>query len=314
MSKVFDDDCPKCFGSGEFPFGTPDGCDCWVKHHQETVAERAAAIQKAMPQIALEEWKTLACECQMALEAAGEKIKDLEKRLDAEESQRMSWADSLMTMREERDHWKANHDHMKEVKRAVLDRPDLAERAALVVKLVEERDALRARCDSAEAAVRHSSDVREQQRLADQVQRLTERLNDLLTGEENQKNKMQLAAYGRDIERLSDEVFVLSRAQTDGMFILRMARRIWRDLRHCIDDLPKEKHDYRQMYRSGLEFYAQFLGKTEDYRNHFESVIYNLEREIERLKAEKNNAGSQASESAHPDAGVQPPHEPDRQA
>jgi hypothetical protein len=38
-------------------------------------------------------------------------------------------------------HWKANHDHMAEVKRAVLDRPDLAERAQLVQKLITERDA-----------------------------------------------------------------------------------------------------------------------------------------------------------------------------
>jgi hypothetical protein len=42
----------------------------------------------------------------------------------------------------ERDHWKANHDNQKEIKRAVLDRPDLAERAALVQKLIRVRDAM----------------------------------------------------------------------------------------------------------------------------------------------------------------------------
>jgi hypothetical protein len=35
----------------------------------------------------------------------------------------------------ERDHWKANHDKAVATKRAVLDRPDLKERAALVVAL-----------------------------------------------------------------------------------------------------------------------------------------------------------------------------------
>lgn len=40
----------------------------------------------------------------------------------------------------DRDHWRANHDRAVETKRAVLDRPDLAERASLVRRLQRERD------------------------------------------------------------------------------------------------------------------------------------------------------------------------------
>ncbi len=54
---------------------------------------------------------------------------------------------------EDRDHWKANHDHMAEVKRAVLDRPDLGERATLVQKLVAARDSALARISAAEVQI-----------------------------------------------------------------------------------------------------------------------------------------------------------------
>lgn len=40
----------------------------------------------------------------------------------------------------DRDMWKANHDNQVALKRALMDRPDLKERAALVEKLAAERD------------------------------------------------------------------------------------------------------------------------------------------------------------------------------
>lgn len=43
----------------------------------------------------------------------------------------------------QRDHWKANHDRMAEVKRAVLERPDLGDRSGRVVALQAECDRLR---------------------------------------------------------------------------------------------------------------------------------------------------------------------------
>lgn len=51
----------------------------------------------------------------------------------------------LAEMTKQRDQWKANHDNQVEIKRAVLDRPDLKERASSVVALVAERDLLRER-------------------------------------------------------------------------------------------------------------------------------------------------------------------------
>lgn len=42
----------------------------------------------------------------------------------------------LVEARKERDHWKANHDRAVEIKRAVLDRPDLGDRAKSVLQLV----------------------------------------------------------------------------------------------------------------------------------------------------------------------------------
>ena len=47
-------------------------------------------------------------------------------------------------LRAERDMWKSNHDNQVAIKRAVLDRPDLKERATLVQALISERDQLRA--------------------------------------------------------------------------------------------------------------------------------------------------------------------------
>ena len=45
-------------------------------------------------------------------------------------------------LRAERDMWKSNHDNQVAIKRAVLDRPDLKERATLVQALISERDQL----------------------------------------------------------------------------------------------------------------------------------------------------------------------------
>ncbi len=59
--------------------------------------------------------------------------------------------DRIERLLEERDHWKANHDRMKAVKQAVLERPDLADRAAKVQQLVtdlEEESALREKLGS----------------------------------------------------------------------------------------------------------------------------------------------------------------------
>lgn len=43
----------------------------------------------------------------------------------------------------ERDHWKANHDNAVAIKAAVLDRPDLGDRAKRVQELIAENTALR---------------------------------------------------------------------------------------------------------------------------------------------------------------------------
>jgi len=48
-------------------------------------------------------------------------------------------------LREERDAWKASHDNQVNLRRALMDRPDLKERANLVSALAEERDQLKLR-------------------------------------------------------------------------------------------------------------------------------------------------------------------------
>lgn len=53
-------------------------------------------------------------------------------------------AAQVAQFRAERDMWKSNHDNQVAIKRAVLDRPDLKERATLVQALISERDQLRA--------------------------------------------------------------------------------------------------------------------------------------------------------------------------
>lgn len=53
-------------------------------------------------------------------------------------------AAQVAQFRAERDMWKSNHDNQVAIKRAVLDRPDLKERATLVQALISERDQLHA--------------------------------------------------------------------------------------------------------------------------------------------------------------------------
>lgn len=90
-------------------------------------------------------------------EATGDPLKDAsllysaatgevmpEWRRNGLEDQVASLKTQLADMKDERDHWKANHDNQVAIKRALLDRPDLAERAKAVQSLVDERDALRA--------------------------------------------------------------------------------------------------------------------------------------------------------------------------
>ncbi len=55
--------------------------------------------------------------------------------------------------RNERDQWKANHDNQVALKAALLDRPDLKERAALVQSLAAERDHLRAEVEALRACL-----------------------------------------------------------------------------------------------------------------------------------------------------------------
>lgn len=50
----------------------------------------------------------------------------------------------LARVTEERDHWKANHDNQVAIKHAVLDRPDLGDRARSVLELAADRDRLAA--------------------------------------------------------------------------------------------------------------------------------------------------------------------------
>lgn len=47
----------------------------------------------------------------------------------------ISLRQQLAEVTRERDHWKANHDHQVDVKRQLMDRPDLADRARSVVEL-----------------------------------------------------------------------------------------------------------------------------------------------------------------------------------
>lgn len=41
----------------------------------------------------------------------------------------------IEALKKDRDHWKANHDNAVAIKKAVLDRPDLKDRAATVLRL-----------------------------------------------------------------------------------------------------------------------------------------------------------------------------------
>lgn len=68
--------------------------------------------------------------------------------VESDENRLRSIAARLEQLTAERDHWKANHDEAVRVKRTLLDRPDLAERATLVQELIRERDEAVARVKS----------------------------------------------------------------------------------------------------------------------------------------------------------------------
>ncbi len=57
-------------------------------------------------------------------------------------------ADLARKLERERDMWKANHDNQVELKRTLMDRPDLGERAKRMQELIAERDQLRKVCDA----------------------------------------------------------------------------------------------------------------------------------------------------------------------
>jgi len=77
-------------------------------------------------------------------------IKKLEKERDDPLEQARRELPVFSALRDEVAKWKANHDNQVAIKRAVLDRPDLGDRAASVLKLFAERDAALARCGVAE--------------------------------------------------------------------------------------------------------------------------------------------------------------------
>ncbi len=68
--------------------------------------------------------------------------------------------------------------------------------------------------------------------------------------------------------RTQKENQILSEALTDGMCNLKLARRIHRDLAHCIDRLPHNEPSTVDTFRERLESYAPFLGDTSNYRVH----------------------------------------------
>lgn len=86
-----------------------------------------------------------------------------------------SLADQCERLTKERDHWKANHDNQVEIKAAVLDRPDLGDRARKVQALVAERAALRVDLERARGELAEAD-----QRAAATVQRITTEAYDVL--------------------------------------------------------------------------------------------------------------------------------------
>jgi len=196
-----------------------------------------------------------------SLEQARRECAQLRDACDIHEALAKHAKERAEVAEKDRDHWKANHDNMAEIKRAVLDRPDLKERAGLVMKLIAERE-------------EHKKWWQDEMARAD---RMTSRL----ASEDNLLAKFQLGPMAQQVVALSDEVMVLARAQTDGMYVLRLARRIWRDLRHAVDDLPKER---QEEYRWRMQSFGKHLGHTEDYRTNLQSNIMEQIMEIDHLK------------------------------
>ena len=300
MSKVFDPNCPYCHGKGSFLFDdlvAAQECSCWMKMHRERAIERGKQIAADMKLVAADEWRDAAVKAITALErgyealgdfakppfdgsieagvwaismrcaAAEKRVAELEKEASKHEDQCMTFMNQRTDAEHERDQWKANHDNQLEIKRAVLDRPDLGERATLVQKLITERNALRERCEKAEAALRQSQDKKQMDDLRDENKRLTGRLNDFMSNDQNTMAKLQISAMAKQIQDLADEVKVLNLAKSDPLYMLRIARRIWRDLKHCIDDLPADAF-FKKEAQVRLEYFGQFLGNHTDYRLH----------------------------------------------
>jgi hypothetical protein len=119
------------------------------------VAERAEAMAQAAYRDGFfeneRELKELACDIRETIDdfmaVANDEIDEAIARLSAAERENERLA-------LERDHWKANHDNQVKLRAALMDRPDLQERAAKVQAMEAENDRLRA---SIEGALRITS-------------------------------------------------------------------------------------------------------------------------------------------------------------
>jgi hypothetical protein len=83
-------------------------------------------------------------QCSRDLAAAQEEIERWEQSAYDKLSEMCNQIEKTQTAIAERDKWKASHDNQVELNRLLRDRPDLKERAALVHKLITQRDMLAA--------------------------------------------------------------------------------------------------------------------------------------------------------------------------
>lgn len=200
---------------------------------------------------------------------------------DKEEIERLTKA--LEDMTKQRDQWKANHDNQVMIKRAVLDRPDLGDRAKAIKVLEKKLTEVERDRDSYK------------DRYHEECER-NARFVERLSNNDTQVRAMVKAADARTIQELADEVLVLGRAHTDGLYVLKLARRIWRDLKHCIDDLPRDAHEMRQNYRWRLESFGQYLGRTEDYKTGLagELMFLGMRYDLLQRQLDKQNNTAQS--------------------
>lgn len=66
--------------------------------------------------------------------------------------------------------------------------------------------------------------------------------------------------------------------------VLKTARRVTRDLDHCINWLPSDC-EYREMFGERVNHYNLVLGPTQEYRVKLHSEIQRLESELNLLKS-----------------------------